>query len=55
MPLLTVLTLLLMLLAVVLFGLSMFNVPSAPRFNFLSAGLFCWALATTLTMVSARA
>jgi len=39
----------LMILALVFFGLATANVPSPPRFSWMPAGLFCWALWVALS------
>lgn len=41
-------TLILLVLAFVLFVLSAVGVPSPPRFNLMAAGLACWVLSTLL-------
>lgn len=43
------LQLILVLVALVLFALAAFNVPS--RFSLVAAGLFCWCLATSLALL----
>lgn len=43
------LTILLVLVALVLFALATFGVGS--RFNLVAAGLFCWCLATSLPLL----
>lgn len=40
----SMLILILMLLALIFFALATFSVPSHPRFQFVSAGLFCLTL-----------
>ena len=45
------LQLLLVLLALVLFAVAAFNVPS--RVNLIAAGLFCWCLAANLALLHA--
>lgn len=47
----TVITMFLMVLALVLFFLSMLGVPSPPRFNLMAGGLFCWLLAELIARV----
>jgi hypothetical protein len=47
----SIITLILLVLAFVLFGLSAAGVPNPPRFQFLSAGLMCWVLSVLLTGV----
>jgi hypothetical protein len=44
------LTIVLLLIAAILFALAMFNVPSS-RFNLVAAGLFAWVLSALLPML----
>ena len=44
------LTIVLLIIAAILFALAMFNVP-ASRFNLVAAGLFAWVLAVLLPML----
>lgn len=41
----------LMVLALVLFFLSMLGIPSPPRLNLMAGGLFCWVLAELIARV----
>jgi hypothetical protein len=50
-PLMSLLPLIALLLALILFGLAMFNINGAPRFQFVPAGLFCLVLYFVLTQV----
>ena len=44
------LTIVLLIIAAILFALAAFNVPSA-RFNLVAAGLFAWVLASLLPLL----